>query len=157
MKRVPFDPKELIPIGEEPTWFRGAPPRPIYDTPVSPKVNYLALMNGDIDMVWNYSMGIPLTYWGVILYSFILMLLHIDSLKNFKYLSFLNVFKNPLSYISVLGVVSFLISVLRYRSYFCKNHFHFSKLVAIQTVVLHICLCSFAFCKISYLLQLFNF
>ena len=56
-------------------------------------------------------LGVPLTYWGLFLYMFVLMLLHVDKLKKYKFLWFLNVFKNPLSYISVLGVVSFLISI----------------------------------------------
>ena len=55
--------------------------------------------------------GIPLTYWGMFLYLFILMLLHVDKLKEIKWLWFLKVFKNPMSYISVLGIVSFLISI----------------------------------------------
>lgn len=62
-------------------------------------------------------LGIPLTYWGFFLYSFILMLLHVDylkdiSIKNKKPLWFLNVFKNPYSYISTLGFVSFFISII---------------------------------------------
>lgn len=56
--------------------------------------------------------GIPLTYWGLFLYLFILMLLNVDKLKKVKWLWFLNVFKNPLSYISVLGFFSFLISII---------------------------------------------
>ena len=56
-------------------------------------------------------LGIPLTYWGFFLYFFILMLLNIDKLKILKGLWFLKVFKNPYSYISVLGIVSFIISV----------------------------------------------
>ena len=56
-------------------------------------------------------LGIPLSYWGLILYSFILMLLHIDRLKKIKFLKFLRVFKNPYSYISTLGIISFFISI----------------------------------------------
>ncbi len=56
-------------------------------------------------------LGIPLTYWGFFLYFFILMLLNIDKLKILKGLWFLKVFKNPYSYISVLGIISFIISV----------------------------------------------
>lgn len=66
-------------------------------------------------------LGVPLTYWGFFFYFFVLMLLHVDKLKTlkiniFKYITtplwFLKVFKNPLSYISVLGVVSFCISIV---------------------------------------------
>lgn len=56
-------------------------------------------------------LGVPLAYWGMFLYSFILMLLYIDKLNEVKYLNFLSVFKRPVSYISVLGLISFLISV----------------------------------------------
>ena len=57
-------------------------------------------------------LGIPLTYWGFILYGFILMLLHVDTLKKHKWLWFLEVFKNPYSYISALGLISFVISII---------------------------------------------
>lgn len=62
-------------------------------------------------------LGIPLTYWGFILYSFILMLLHVKKLakikiKNYEILWFLKVFKNPYSYISALGIISFILSVI---------------------------------------------
>ncbi len=57
-------------------------------------------------------LGIPLAYWGMFLYAFMLLMLFVDKLKNFKYLKFLEVFKNPLSYIGALGVISFAISML---------------------------------------------
>ena len=50
-------------------------------------------------------LGIPLTYWGLFLYLFILMLLNVEKLKNIKFLWFLKVFKNPMSYISALGLI----------------------------------------------------
>ena len=61
-------------------------------------------------------LGVPLTYWGMFLYLFILMLLNIDFLSKIKLKSreifwFLKVFKNPYSYISVLGLISFVISM----------------------------------------------
>ena len=46
MKRIPFDPKELIPIGEEPGFMPGMPGRPIFPTPITPRENYLMLLNG---------------------------------------------------------------------------------------------------------------
>lgn len=55
--------------------------------------------------------GVPLAYWGLFLYSFITMLLFAPKLKNFKLLKFLEVFKNPLDYISALGIISFAISM----------------------------------------------
>ena len=79
-------------------------------------------MNGfvDCDGVAQTSkavfLGVPLTYWGFFFYFFVLMLLHINTLKNiqikgFSPFWFLKVFKNPLSYISTLGIISFIISV----------------------------------------------
>lgn len=56
-------------------------------------------------------LGIPLAYWGMFLYSFILMLLNVEKLQNIKGLGLLKVFKNPMSYISALGVISFCISI----------------------------------------------
>ena len=56
--------------------------------------------------------GIPLAYWGLLLYSFIFIMLFVDKLKNFKWLKFLEVFKNPFSYIAALGVISFTISMV---------------------------------------------
>jgi len=55
--------------------------------------------------------GIPLAYWGMFLYLFMLMLLFADKLKNIKFLKFLEVFKNPLDYIASLGLLSFIISM----------------------------------------------
>lgn len=56
-------------------------------------------------------LGIPLTYWGMGFYLFVLMLLFVDKLKQIKYLDFLSVFKRPMSYISALGLFSFLVSI----------------------------------------------
>ena len=56
--------------------------------------------------------GIPLAYWGMFLYLFILFMLFVDKLKNIKLLKFLEVFKNPYSYIAVLGIISFTISMI---------------------------------------------
>ena len=56
--------------------------------------------------------GIPLAYWGMFLYSFILLMLFVDKLKNVKFLKFFEVFKNPMDYIASLGVISFGISMI---------------------------------------------
>ena len=56
--------------------------------------------------------GVPLAYWGMFLYLFIMLLLVADKLKNFKLLKFLEVFKNPLDYIALLGIFSFCISMM---------------------------------------------
>lgn len=56
-------------------------------------------------------LGVPLAYWGLFLYLFIIMLLFVDKLKNIKFLKFLEVFKNPLDYVASLGLISFIISM----------------------------------------------
>lgn len=56
--------------------------------------------------------GVPLAYWGLFLYSFILMLLGADKLKKFPLLKFLEVFKNKYHYIASLGLISFTISMI---------------------------------------------
>lgn len=55
--------------------------------------------------------GIPLCLWGVFLYSFSLLLLAAQSLSKFKLLKFLEVFKNPMSYIFCLSLLAFTISM----------------------------------------------
>ena len=57
-------------------------------------------------------LGIPLAIWGMGFYIFIALLLFVDKLKEVKFLSFLEVFKNPFAYISALGLVSFFISMI---------------------------------------------
>lgn len=56
-------------------------------------------------------LGVPLAYWGLFLYSFMMMLLFADKLKNIKCLKFLEVFKNKFHYIASLGIISFIISM----------------------------------------------
>ena len=56
-------------------------------------------------------LGIPLAYWGMFFYLIILFLTFVNRLKQKAYLQFLNVFKNPMSYIGMLGTVAFLISM----------------------------------------------
>ena len=56
-------------------------------------------------------LGIPLAYWGMFFYLIILFLTFVDRLKQKAYLQFLNVFKNPMAYIGMLGTIAFLISM----------------------------------------------
>ena len=56
--------------------------------------------------------GIPLAYWGMLFYITVLFLTVVEKLKNIKFLKFLEVFKNPNAYISVLAVIAFLISMI---------------------------------------------
>jgi len=57
-------------------------------------------------------LGIPLAYWGMFLYVFLIFLLFVEKLKEIKLLKFLEVFKNPLAYISSLGFISFTVSMI---------------------------------------------
>ena len=70
-------------------------------------------------------LGIPLAYWGMGFYLFVLMLLFIDKIKQIRFLSFLEVFKRPMFYISSLGLISFFISVLHIAN--LKNFIDFIK------------------------------
>ncbi len=56
--------------------------------------------------------GIPLAYWGMFFYLTVLFLTVADKLKNIKFLKFLEVFKNPMAYITVLGCIAFVISMI---------------------------------------------
>lgn len=56
-------------------------------------------------------LGIPLAYWGMGFYLFVLMLLVVDYIKRIKFLEFFSVFKRPMAYISALGLISFVVSV----------------------------------------------
>lgn len=56
--------------------------------------------------------GVPLAYWGMFFYAFVLLMLFADRLKEFKLLKFLEVFKNPMAYIASLGLISFGISMI---------------------------------------------
>ena len=56
--------------------------------------------------------GIPLAYWGMLFYITVFFLTIVDKLKNIKFLKFLEVFKNPMSYITVLGTVAFTVSMI---------------------------------------------
>lgn len=69
-------------------------------------------------------LGVPLAYWGMFLYVFMLLMLFVDKLKNFKLLKFLEVFKNPFSYIGALGLISFAISIVL----LCVSLFEIKKL-----------------------------
>ena len=57
-------------------------------------------------------LGVPLAYWGMFFYLFVMVLLFADKLKKIIIFKFLEVFKNPLDYISLLGIFSFCISMI---------------------------------------------
>jgi len=56
-------------------------------------------------------LGIPLAYWGMLFYLIVLLLLGADKLKNIKGLGWMEVFKNPCSYVATLGLFSFFVSM----------------------------------------------
>ena len=56
-------------------------------------------------------LGVPLAYWGMLFYLIVMFLMFVEKLKNIKFLNFLSVFQNPYTYISVLGLFSFLVSI----------------------------------------------
>lgn len=68
--------------------------------------------DGVAQTIHSQFLGIPLAYWGMFLYLFIIFLVVVDKLKDIKFLNFLKVFKNPLAYISALGFISFFISMI---------------------------------------------
>ncbi len=56
-------------------------------------------------------LGIPLAYWGIFFYVVVLFLTVVNKLKNIKFLKFLEVFKDPKAYITVLASIAFLCSM----------------------------------------------
>lgn len=56
-------------------------------------------------------LGIPLAWWGIFLYVFILFLTFVHKFNWKGLLAPLSAFKTPLKYISVLGLFSFMISM----------------------------------------------
>lgn len=56
--------------------------------------------------------GIPLAYWGIFFYLTVLFLTVVDYFKKFRIFKFLEVFKNPMSYIGMLGTVAFICSMV---------------------------------------------
>ncbi len=81
--------------------------------------------------------GIPLAYWGLFLYSFILVLLGADKLKKIPGLKFLEVFKNKFHYIASLGIISFTVSMIL----LCVSLFGIHKLCVMCAVTYLIDLC----------------
>ena len=83
-------------------------------------------------------LGVPLAYWGMFFYAFVLLMLFVDKLKNIKFLKFLEVFKNPMDYIASLGLISFTISMLL----LCVSLFDIQKLCVLCafTYMLNLCI-----------------
>lgn len=56
--------------------------------------------------------GIPLAYWGMLFYITVFFLTIVDKLKQLKFLKFLEVFKQPMAYITFLGTIAFTCSMV---------------------------------------------
>lgn len=56
--------------------------------------------------------GIPLAYWGIMFYLTVLFLSVVDWFQKVKFLKFLEVFKNPMAYIAMLGTLAFVCSMV---------------------------------------------
>ena len=80
--------------------------------------------------------GIPLAFWGMFWYLFVFLMLKAKELKEKKLFKFMEVFKNPMDYISVLGLFSFIVSIIL----LCVSLFEIKKLCV--------------FCAITYVINL---
>lgn len=83
-----------------------------YALPSFCSINSFVDCDGVAQTIHSQFLGIPLAYWGMFLYLFIIFLTLVDNLKQIKFLTFLKVFKNPLAYISALGFIAFAISII---------------------------------------------
>jgi len=68
--------------------------------------------DGAAQTIVSQVFGIPLAYWGMFFYITVFFMTIVDKLKNVKFLKFLEVFKNPYSYITFLGTLAFAISMV---------------------------------------------
>jgi len=82
-----------------------------YALPSFCAINEVIDCDGVAKTSYSQFLGIPLCLWGMLLYCFTILLLFANKLKNYKFLRFLEVFKNPQSYIFVLFSVAFAISM----------------------------------------------
>ncbi len=82
-----------------------------YALPSFCSVSDLVDCDGVARTVESQFLGVPLAYWGMFLYAFIIMLLAADKLKQFPLLKCMEVFKHKFHYIASLGLISFVISM----------------------------------------------
>ena len=83
-----------------------------YALPSFCTINDIIDCDGVARTTFSQFWGIPLAYWGMFFYITILFLTFVDKLKNFKFLKFLEVFKEPKAYITFLAVVAFFVSMI---------------------------------------------
>lgn len=75
-------------------------------------INEVMDCDGVAKTPYSQFFGIPLSLWGVLLYIFFLFMTYVDKIQNIKFLGFLKVFKNQLSYIFVIASFSFIVSMI---------------------------------------------
>ncbi len=68
--------------------------------------------DGVAKTIYSQFLGIPLSYWGIFLYLTLFFLTVVDKLKQVRFLKFLEVFKNPYAYITIIGIISFCCSMV---------------------------------------------
>ena len=78
---------------------------------------YMALQEGDIDMVWNYSMGVPAAYQDVLGGMESVTLLSVSAANEPAVLAFNNA-KGPFADINLRKAVSYALNYEEFRSYF---------------------------------------
>lgn len=75
-------------------------------------INEIIDCDGVAKTTFSQFLGIPLAYWGMFFYITVIFLTIVNYLKGIKILKFLEVFKNPIAYITTLGSIAFLISMV---------------------------------------------
>ena len=81
-------------------------------TPSFCNVSELIDCDGVARTPYALSMGVPNALWGLILYLVILMLVFVDKIQEKFKNTIFDVFENPRSYITALGLLSFVISMI---------------------------------------------
>ena len=109
-----------------------------YALPSFCSVSELIDCDGVARTVESQFFGVPLAYWGMFLYAFIIMLLLVDWLKKIPFLKFLEVFKNKYHYIASLGIISFTISMIL----LCVSLFGIHKIcvMCVVTYIINLCI-----------------
>lgn len=82
-----------------------------YALPSFCSISELIDCDGVAQTVHSQFFGVPLAYWGMFFYLFIMLMVFVNRLKKIKLLRFLKVFKHPFAYIAALGIISFMISI----------------------------------------------
>lgn len=78
---------------------------------------YMALQSGDIDMVWNYSQGVPATYQDVLAGSPDIALVNVPAVNEPAVLAFNNA-NGPLSDVHLRRAVSYALDYDAFKTYF---------------------------------------